>query len=58
MGKTILADVGPLAGKTLTHFYSVSWEGAVPTWTGSFESDFAHFRGYAVVRGCPLLRVS
>lgn len=24
MGKTILKDAGPLAGKTLTHFYSVS----------------------------------
>ena len=33
MGKPILEDAGPLAGKTLTHFYSVSWEGAVPTWT-------------------------
>ena len=36
-------DVGPLAGKTLTHFYSVSWEGSVPTWTGSFEEDFSDY---------------
>ena len=41
MGKAILDDAGPLAGKTLTHFYSVSWEGAVPTWTGAFEEEFA-----------------
>ena len=55
MGKVLLEDVGPLAGKTLTHFYSVSWEGAVPTWTGSFEKDFAKFRGYAIRPWMPVL---
>ncbi len=55
MGKTILADVGPLAGKTLTHFYSVSWEGAVPTWTGAFEKDFAKYCGYAIRPWLPAL---
>jgi hypothetical protein len=55
MGKAILADVGPLAGKTLTHFYSVSWEGAVPTWTGGFERDFAKYRGYAIRPWMPVL---
>jgi hypothetical protein len=55
MGKAILADVGPLAGKTLTHFYSVSWEGAVPTWTGTFEQDFAKTRGYALRSWLPVL---
>ena len=55
MGKTILSDVGPLAGKTLTHFYSVSWEGAVPTWTGAFESDFAKYSGYAIRPWMPAL---
>jgi hypothetical protein len=55
MGKAILADVGPLAGKTLTHFYSVSWEGAVPTWTGSFEKDFSKYRGYAIRPWMPVL---
>ncbi|MDD4871463.1 MAG: glycosyl hydrolase [Kiritimatiellae bacterium] len=54
MGKTIIADAGPLAGKTLTHFYSVSWEGAVPTWTGTFEKNFAKYRGYSI---CPWLPV-
>ena len=33
MADPILKDAGELAGKTLTHFYSVSWEGAIPTWT-------------------------
>jgi len=55
MGKTIIADVGPLAGKTLTHFYSVSWEGAVPTWTGAFENDFLHYRGYDIRPWLPVL---
>ena len=55
MGKAIIADVGPLAGKTLTHFYSVSWEGAVPTWTGAFEQDFAKYCGYALRPWLPAL---
>ncbi len=55
MGKAILADAGPLAGKTLTHFYSVSWEGAVPTWTGAFEKEFENYRGYAIRPWLPVL---
>lgn len=55
MGKAILKDAGPLAGKTLTHFYSVSWEGAVPTWTGSFEQYFKKYQGYAIRPWLPLL---
>ena len=55
MGKAILSDVGPLAGKTLTHFYSVSWEGAVPTWTGGFETTFEKYAGYAVRPWLPAL---
>jgi hypothetical protein len=55
MGRTLLADVGPLAGKTLTHFYNVSWEGAVPTWTPSFEDDFLKFRGYPARPWLPVL---
>ena len=46
MGGALLQDAGPLAGKVLTHFYSVSWEGAVPTWTLAFEREFARYRGY------------
>ena len=55
MGKAIIADAGPLAGKTLTHFYSVSWEGAVPTWTGAFEKDFAKYSGYPIRPWLPAL---
>ena len=46
MGQTLLREAGPLAGKTLTHFYSVSWEGAVPTWTLGLEKEFVKYRGY------------
>jgi len=46
MGRALLDDAGPLAGKTLTHFYSVSWEGAAPTWTLDFEQQFVKYRGY------------
>ncbi|HNY39528.1 MAG TPA: glycosyl hydrolase [Bryobacteraceae bacterium] len=55
MGRKFLADAGPLAGKTLTHFYNVSWEGASPTWTPGFEKDFLHFRGYSLLPYLPVL---
>lgn len=55
MGKAIMSDVGPLAGKTLTHFYSVSWEGSVPTWTPSLEQAFSRYRGYAIRPWLPVL---
>ena len=55
MGQQLLADVGELAGKTLSHFYSVSWEGAVPTWTGSFDEDFTRYRGYSIRPWLPIL---
>jgi len=55
MGGNLLADAGPLAGKTLTHFYSVSWEGAIPTWTIGFEKQFEELRGYSLVPYLPVL---
>ena len=55
MAGTLLRDAGPLAGKTLTHFYSVSWEGAIPTWTSGFERHFQSFRGYDMRPYLPVL---
>ncbi len=55
MGKTIMEDVQPLVGKTLTHFYSVSWEGAAPTWTPALEKEFARYRGYVLREWLPVL---
>ncbi len=46
MGGALIADAGPLVGKTLTRLYSVSWEGAIPTWTPGFERQFERSRGY------------
>lgn len=52
---TLLEDAGPLAGKTLTHFYSVSWEGAIPTWTFGFDREFEKHRGYGLRPYLPVL---
>ncbi|HUT88017.1 MAG TPA: glycosyl hydrolase [Thermoguttaceae bacterium] len=55
MGRALLEDAGPLAGKTLTHFYSVSWEGAAPTWSLGFERQFERYRGYRPQAFLPVL---
>ena len=55
MGKEVLADAGPLAGKTLTHFYSVSWEGAMPTWSPILDEEFKKYRGYSMRQYMPVL---
>ena len=47
--------VGDLFGKTLTHFYSVSWEGSVPTWSLGFEEDFKKSAGYELRPQMPML---
>lgn len=51
----IFKRAGDLVGKTLTHFYSVSWEGAVPTWTKDFERAFEEHVGYAIRPYLPAL---
>jgi len=55
MGKALLQDAGPLAGKTLTHFYCVSWEGAAPTWTLGLEKEFKRYRTYDLRPWLPVL---
>jgi hypothetical protein len=55
IGKVLIEDAGPLAGKTLTHFYSVSWEGAIPTWTPAFAGEFRDYRGYDLSPYLPVL---
>ncbi len=55
MGKTIIEDAGGLVGKSLTHFYSVSWEGALPTWTRGFDTHFETRRGYRIRPWLPVL---
>ena len=55
MGRALIADAGPLVGKTLTHFYNVSWEGETPSWTPGFAKDFLKFRGYDIHPYLPAL---
>ncbi|NLF70893.1 MAG: hypothetical protein GX575_17820 [Candidatus Anammoximicrobium sp.] len=55
MGKVLLQDAGQRAGRTLTHFYSVSWEGAAPTWSLGLDREFAQYRGYAPLTYLPVL---
>ncbi len=37
--------------KTISHVYSVSWEGIVPQWSPSFAEDFNKFAGYPIDEG-------
>ncbi len=53
--KPLKSKIGDLMGKTLTHFYSVSWEGAVPTWSKQFEADFKKYKGYEIRPFLPML---
>lgn len=55
MGTRLLEDAGSAARSTLTHFYSVSWEGAAPTWTNGWEEQFTQYRGYSPRRYLPVL---
>lgn len=55
MAKTLKKDLGGLFGKTLTHFYTMSWEGAVPTWSPNFAADFKKFAGYGIKKWMPVL---
>lgn len=47
--------LGPLVGTTFTHVYSVSWEGAIPTWTGDFADAFREHAGYDLMPDLPAL---
>lgn len=58
MCEQILSDMGPElagAGKTLTHFYNVSWEGADPTWTPGLAERFQAEHGYSLLDKLPIL---
>ncbi len=59
MCEQILEDVGPElagAGKTLTHFYNVSWEGSDPNWTWGLAERFQAEHGYSLMDKLPVLR--
>lgn len=44
----LVKEMGDLVGKTWTYVYSVSWEGAIPTWTATFEEQFRRYSGYEI----------
>jgi hypothetical protein len=45
-GTKLLADAGPLVGKTLQYFHIDSWELGQPTWTPKMRVEFEKRRGY------------
>ena len=51
----LFRELGSLVGTTFTHVYSVSWEGAIPTWTARFEEAFRRRAGYALRPHLPVL---
>lgn len=45
-GAKLIADAGPLTGKTLQYFHIDSWELGQPTWTPRMREEFQRRRGY------------
>lgn len=45
-GAKLIADAGPLAGKSLQYFHIDSWELGQPTWTPEMRHEFKERRGY------------
>jgi len=54
-GAKLLADAGPLAGKTLQYFHIDSWELGQPTWTPKIREEFQKRRGYDPLLYLPAL---
>ncbi|MDR2115360.1 MAG: hypothetical protein LBP87_03155 [Planctomycetaceae bacterium] len=55
IGSELIKDAGEHAGKTLTHFYNVSWEGSTPNWTQGFDKIFLTQNGYDLKQYLPAL---
>ena len=54
---TLMAKIPGLVGRdrTLTHLYTVSWEGTMPTWTGDFKDAFRRLAGFDILPHLPKL---
>lgn len=52
-GAKLIADAGPLAGKTLQYFLIDSWELPQPTWTADMREEFQKRRGYDPILWLP-----
>ena len=53
----LISRVPGLVGRdrTFANLYNVSWEGAMPTWSATFEKDFEAAEGYALRPHLPAL---
>ncbi len=51
----LIADAGPLAGKTLKYLHTDSWEVEVLNWTPSLRAEFQRRRGYDLLPFLPVL---
>jgi hypothetical protein len=51
----LIADAGPLAGKTLKYFHTDSWEIELANWTPTFPEEFKKRHGYEVFPWLPVL---
>ena len=54
-GAKLIADAGPLTGKTLQYFHIDSWELGQPTWTPKMREEFQRRRGYDPLLFLPTL---
>ena len=54
-GAKLIADAGPLAGKSLQYFHIDSWELGQPTWTPAMRDEFQRRRGYDPLPYLPAL---
>ncbi|MHC4798818.1 MAG: glycosyl hydrolase, partial [Planctomycetota bacterium] len=55
MAEILLADAGPLVGKSLKYFHDDSWEVGIPNWTDGFLDEFVKYRGYDARGYLPVL---
>ncbi|PTY00156.1 glycosyl transferase family 2 [Opitutus sp. ER46] len=55
LGKILLAEAGPHAGRTLRYFHEDSFEDGFPNWTDNFLARFRQLRGYDATPYLPVL---
>lgn len=55
LGKVLLQEAGPLAGKTLKYFSDDSFEDGFPNWTAEILQKFREYRGYEAIPYLPVL---
>ncbi len=51
----LIADAGPLAGRTLKYLHTDSWEVEVANWTPTLRAEFKARRGYDLLAWLPVI---